>query len=172
MGLDQEGFQRAKLKNKGARHNIFGEFVAFINMKWTDCRSCANMEVHNNPNKAMNVGIEREDGNAIFRTVVVKALKPPMLVCKVESAFDPCCMVKMQLSIPIPVPCFKVGSQSRCIREWTKPTREFEDFFHEVCIFKTKRGQKKQEVVFYYGKRACLPWDPNLEKHYTILGLH
>jgi hypothetical protein len=69
------------------------------------------------------------------------------------------------LTLPIPVQCFTVGTHSWCLREWEHPLGEMEGFFHKVKINHTNRGPKKEEkrdeVIFFYRKVATLGWDPD-----------
>ena len=57
---------------------------------------------------------------------------------------------------------FTVGTYSRCINEWEKPSGTMEGCFHEVKIIHTSRGPKeaKEEdrltITFFYGKRPRL----------------
>lgn len=91
----------------------------------------------------------------------VEGLSDPVLVCKNGRLFDPRCMEKIRVNLPIQTQCFRVGPQSKSIQEWLNPSGEYEGFFHEVRISKTTRGHSRHEVLFYYGKKACLKWDPN-----------
>ena len=80
------------------------------------------------------------------------------------SEFTPPCFQLHNLTLPIPTKCYTVGTYSRCLREWEHPEGEVEGFFHEVKIIYTNRGPKKEgeeEVIFFYGKVATLPWDPD-----------
>ena len=55
-------------------------------------------------------------------------------VMKCVTDFSPQCMQLHNLSMPLHVQCFTVGTHSRCLREWEKPTSEWVGFFHEVKI--------------------------------------
>ena len=74
------------------------------------------------------------------------------VVFKFETAFDPQCIRKTQMTLPIPVLCFRVGPQSRCLQEWNMPKCEFEGAYHEVKIVKTIRGQKKTRGLLLQSK--------------------
>lgn len=85
----------------------------------------------------------------------------PIMVCKNESTFNLRCMAKTQLSLPIPTPCFKVGTS------WASNLYAFKSGLNrqgslrgssmKSALLKPLEGRKKkQEVGFYYGKRACL----------------
>lgn len=65
----------------------------------------------------------------------------PMVVFKNETIFDPQCMKKTRLSLPIKAPCFMVGLQSGCLQEWPQPEGCFEGSFHEVRVVKTKNAK-------------------------------
>lgn len=73
------------------------------------------------------------------------------------------CMQLHHLFMHLPVQCFMVGTHSRCLRQWENPTRDMVGFPHEVKIIHTtrgpKRGEVKEEIIFYYGKMATLSWD-------------
>jgi hypothetical protein len=44
------------------------------------------------------------------------------------------------MTLPIPVLCFKVGLQCKCLQEWKRPKGEFDGAYHEVKIVKTIRA--------------------------------
>ena len=89
----------------------------------------------------------------------------PVLVIRCNEDFTPECFQRKTITLPIPVPCFKVGQHSRCLRAWENPQGEFEGFFHRVKIMYTHRGPKREgkreEIIFFYGKVATLEWDPD-----------
>ena len=70
-----------------------------------------------------------------------------------------------RVTLPLPAQCFMVGTYSRCLNEWEKPSETLEGCFHEVKIIPTTRGPKevKEEdrltITFFYGKTATLRWD-------------
>lgn len=67
----------------------------------------------------------------------------PTFVMQCVTNFPPLCMQVQNLFMPLPVQCFTVGTHSRCLREWEKPTGDMVGFFHEVKIIHTTRGLKK-----------------------------
>jgi hypothetical protein len=91
----------------------------------------------------------------------------PAFVVRCVSKFTPSCFQSHNITLLIPAKCFTIGTYSRCLRELEHPEWVVEGYFHEVKIIHTKRGHKKEEddereeVIFFYGKVATLPWDPD-----------
>ena len=89
----------------------------------------------------------------------------PAFVLRCNKDFTPACLQRYSITLSTPVECFTVGTHSRCLRTWERPSGEFDGFFHMVKVIHTTRGPKKEgeqeELTFFYGKEASLGWDPD-----------
>ena len=93
----------------------------------------------------------------------------PEFVIQCTTKFTVSCVQWYNLTLPFPVPCYTVGTHSRCLRVWERPLGEMDGYFHEVKVIRTYRGPKgkreeekeKEEILFFYGKVATLGWDPD-----------
>ena len=91
----------------------------------------------------------------------------PTFVVRCGPEFTPPCLQLHKVTLPIPSNCFTVGTYSRCLREWEHSEGEIDGHFHKVKIMHTSRGPKqegeedREKVIFFYGKMATLPWDPD-----------
>ena len=63
--------------------------------------------------------------------------------------------------MPLSLQYFTISTHSRRLSECENPTEDMASFFHKVEIIHTTRGQKKEEIIFFYGKMASLKWNPN-----------
>ena len=91
----------------------------------------------------------------------------PAFVVQCTNEFVPPQWQLQRVTLPLPTQCFTVGTYSRCLNEWAKPSGTLEGCFHEVKIIHTTRGPKnvKEEdrltITFFYGKIVTLRWDPD-----------
>ena len=69
-----------------------------------------------------------------------------ILVVQCTSEFTRPCFQYFNVSLPIPVLCFTVGTHSCCLRAWVRPVHSnIGGIFHEVKIMHTTRGPKKDK---------------------------
>ena len=91
--------------------------------------------------------------------------KDQAFVFQYDTDFTPKCLQWHNLTLPLLVQCFTVGTHSCCLREWEHPLGEMAGFFHKMKIIHTnkrpKKKGKKDEIIFLYGKLATLGWDPD-----------
>ena len=89
----------------------------------------------------------------------------PAFVLRCNNNFIPACFQKYNITLPGPVQCYTVGTYSRCLRTWERPSGEFDGFFKMVKVIHTNRGPKnegeQENFIFFYGKEASLRWDPD-----------
>lgn len=81
----------------------------------------------------------------------------PVLVCKTGDSFDPRCMVKTRVDLPIPTPCFRVGPQSRCIHEWTKPVGELRGSFMKCASLEPLEDKINKRCCSTMAREHALP---------------
>lgn len=77
----------------------------------------------------------------------------PTFVMKCVAGFSPSCMQLQSLSMPILVQCFTVGTHSRCLRGWEKPTRDMDGFFHKVKSYiplEARRRKVSKRISFLF----------------------
>lgn len=89
-------------------------------------------------------------------------VEDPIFIQQSLTGFTPPCMRLHHLFLPLPIQCFTVGTQSRCLSEWENPNGDMVGLFHEVKIIHTTKGGKKtkrEEIIFFYGKMATLSED-------------
>lgn len=53
-------------------------------------------------------------------------LSDPVILFKNEVAFDPPFNKTTRMIFLVPIPCFKMRPQAKCLQEWKKPKGEFE----------------------------------------------
>lgn len=75
-----------------------------------------------------------------------------IIVLKNKTTFDSQCIKNTIVTFLIPVQCFKVGHQSRCLHEWEKPKGSFEGTYDKIKIVKTTRGQKNKRSCAFMGR--------------------
>ena len=99
----------------------------------------------------------------------INGKEDPEFVFQCTTEFTVSCVQWYNLTLRFPVPCYTVGTYSRCLRVWEHPLGEMDGFFYEVKVIRTYRGPKdkgeeekyKEEIIFFYGKVATLGWDPD-----------
>ena len=70
-----------------------------------------------------------------------------------------------RVTLHLPAQCFTVGTYSRCLNEWEKPSGTIEGCFYEIKIIQTTRWPKDVNeediltITFFYEKTATLRWD-------------
>lgn len=75
------------------------------------------------------------------------ALLDPVVIFWNTTSFDPPPISKEHNSFsPIPVQCFKVGSQTKCLKEWQEPTRVFDGTLHGIRVV---RGTWHKMLLFW-----------------------
>jgi hypothetical protein len=87
-------------------------------------------------------------------SVYVEGEEDPTFVLCCDLDFTHKCLQWHNLTLPLPVQCFTVGTHSRCLRVWEQhPLREMAGFFHKVKIIQFNRGPKKErenEVILLW----------------------
>ena len=69
----------------------------------------------------------------------------PVFIQQCLIGFTPPCMRLHHLFLPLPIQCFTVGTQSRCLNEWENPNGDMVGLFHKVKIIHTTKRQKKDK---------------------------
>lgn len=87
----------------------------------------------------------------------------PAFVLQCAVNFIPFRRQQYHLSVPLTVKYFAIGTHSRCLSKWWRPTKDFTRFFHHVKITHAAKGpkkdDKKEEIFFFYSKESILKWN-------------
>lgn len=80
-----------------------------------------------------------------------------VFVAKYAIEFAPNGKQQFHIGFPLKVKCYRVGTHSRCLREWVQLNGNYYGHFHHVMVIYIARGhgkEEKEEITFIYEKEA------------------
>ena len=92
----------------------------------------------------------------------------PAFVCRCTAAFTVSCVQWYNISLPLPVLCYTVGTHSRCLREWDRLLENWTVFSMKLRLSSPiedsmgrRKMRKKKKILFFYGKVTTFGRDPD-----------